>query len=475
MLAEAGLQSVMNTFDYYCDTDFPPCQSGKRTKRETGIITIGFACNVTNSCSSERDDFTQMGENPIPIPHIFRNGSRVPATSPDQKRMGMHFGTSVTMLRSTEGISSSLNQPRSIRDDEDDARHSKCPTLSPTKITPKFSEESVYARQVFDPEWSLPMRCAFDERDRSDLVASLEERGEISPQHQDAIKAIQEFFAKEEALYLSTLARNSRSFLALVNEPNGAAYEPISCKDEKELRDLLTEIRIHPDASPFIVPFGPRSFFDNADVDLAVDQIDDIYPHDSPYWSSAQIFTWQHSLPSRIPMVQVSGFLDSLPSYYSGTDILQNDAKLREYWPRHRKFWLEDSESSPTESPIEKRQISDQSGCSTGTINDVYPDQSLFTDSRVSWLNVELVIRAPSPPVPHASNSNSMVTLQTRPQVTTRLSNIQTRVMRKIKRLSWRPSRRHRGDNDSDITASQTPIQSNAAHMWPPRQCALLR
>jgi len=474
MLVEAELQSVMNTFDHYCDTDFPPCQSGKRTKRETGIITIGFACNATNSCSSGGDDFTQMAESPTPIPHIFRNGSRVLATSPDQKRMGMHFGTGMMMLRSIEGTSSSLNQLRSIRD-EDDARHSKCPTLSPTKIAPKFSEELIYARPVFDPEWSLPMRYAFDERDRSDLVASLEERGEISPQHQDAIEAIQEFFAKEEALYLSTLAQNSCSFLALVNEPNGAANGPIPCKDEKELRDLLTEIRMHPDASPFIVPFGPRSFFNDADVDLAVDQIDDICPHDGPYWSSAQIFTWQHSLPSRIPMAQVSGFLDSLPSYYSGTDILQNDAKLRECWPRHRKFWLEDSESSPTESPMGNREMSDQSGCSTGTINDVYPNQSLFTDSRVSWLNVELVIRAPSPPMPPASYSNSMVTLQTRPRVTTGLSNIQTRVMRKIKRLSWCPSRRHRGDNDSDITASQTPIQSNATHMWPPRRRALLR
>ena len=452
MLAEAELQSVMNTFDHYCNTDFLPCQSGKRTKRETGIITIGFACNATNLCSSGGDDFTQMAESPIQIPYVFRNGSRALAASPGQKRMGMHFGTGVTMLRSAEGISSSLSQPPSIRDGEDDARHSKCPTLRPTEITPKFSEEPSYARLVFDPEWSLPMRCAFEERDRSDLVASLEERGEISPQHQDAIEAIQEFFAKEEALYLSTLARDSCGFLALVNEPNGATHE-------KELRDLLTEIRIHPGASPFIVPFGPRSFFDDADVDLAVDQIDDICPHDSPYWSSGQILTWQHSLPSRIPMVQVSGFLDSLPSYYSGTDILQNDAKLREYWPLHRKFWLEDSESSPIESSMENRQLSDQSGCSTGTINDVYPDQSLFTDSRVSWLNVELVIRAPSPPMPHASNSNSMVTLQTQPQVSAGLSNIRTRVIRKIKRLSWCPSRRHRGDNDSHITASQTPIQ----------------
>ena len=454
MLAEAGLHSVMNTFDHYCDTDFPPCQSGKRTKRETGIITIGLACNATNSCSSGGDDFTQIAESPTPIPYIFRNGSRVLAVSPDQKRMGMHFDTGATML-SAEGTSSSLNQPQSIRDD---ARHSKCPTLCSTKITPKFSEEPIYARLVFDPKWSLPMRCAFEERDRSDLVASLEERGEISPQHQDAIEAIQGFFAKEEALYLSTLARNSCGFLALVNEPNGAAHEPISCKDEKELRDLLTEIRIHPDTSPFIVPFGPRSFFDDADADLASDQIDDICPHDSPYWSSGQIFTWQHSLPSRIPMVQVSGFLDSLPSYYSGTDILQNDAKLREGWPLHRKFRPEDSESSPTESSMGNRQISDQSGCSTGTINDVYPDQSLFTDSRVSWLNVELVIRAPSPPISHASNLNSMVTLQTQPQVSTGLSNIQTRVMRKIKRLLWRPSCRHRGDNDSGITASQTPF-----------------
>ena len=457
MLVEAGLQSVTNTFDH-CDTDFPPCQSRKRTKRETGIITIGFACDATNSCPPGGANFTQKAESPIPIPYIFRNGSWVLATSPDQRRMGMHFGTGVTMLRSTEGTSSSLNQPPSIRDDEDDARHSKCPTLRSTKITPKFSEEPIYARLVFDPEWSLPMRCAFEERDRSDLVASLEERGEISRQHQDAIEAIQEFFAKEEALYLSTLARNSCGFLALVNEPNGAAHELISCKDEKELRDLLTEIRIHPDASPFIVPFGPRSFFDDADADLASDQIDDICPHDSPYWSSGQILTWQHSLPSRIPMVQVSGFLDSLPSYYSGTDILQNDAKLRECWPLHRKFRPEDSESSPTESSIENKQTLDQSGCSTGTINDVYPDQSLFTDSRVSWLNVELVIRAPSPPMPHTSNSNSMITLQTQPQVSTGLSNIQTRVMRKIKRLSWRPSRRHRGDSDSHITASQTPF-----------------
>ena len=471
MLAEAELQSVMNTFDHYCDTDLPPCQSRKRVKRETGIITIGFACNATNSCSSVGDDFTQMAESPIPIPHIFRNGSRVLATSPDQKRMGMHFGTGVTML-STAGTLSSLTQPQSIRDDEDDARHSKCPTLRPTKITPELSEESIYARLIFDPEWSLPMRCAFDERDRSDLVASLEERGEISPQHQDATEAIQHFFAKEEALYLSTLARNSWGFLALVNEPNSGAHEPISCKDEKELRDLLTEIRIHPDASPFIVPFGPRSFFDDADLDLAADQIDDICPYSGPYWSSEQIFTWQHSLPPRTPMVQVSGFLDSLPSYYSGTDILQNDAKLRECWPLHRKFWLEDSETSPAESSMENTQISDQSGCSTGTINDVYPDQSLFTDSRVSWLNVELVIRAPSPPMPHASNSNSMVTLQTQPQVSTSLSDIQTRVMRKIKRLSWRPSQRHRGDN---ITASKTHIQSNAAHMWPPHRYALLR
>ena len=458
MLVEARLQSVMNTFDHYCDTDFPPCQSRKRAKRETGIITIGLACNATNSCSSGGEDFTQIAERPTPIPYIFRNGSRVLAVSPDQKRMGMHFDTGVAMLRSAEGTLSSLNQPQSIRDDEDDARHSKCPTLRSTKITPKFSEEPIYARLVFDPEWSLPMRCAFEERDRSDLVASLEERGEISPQHQDAIEAIQEFFAKEEALYLSTLARNSCSFLTLVNEPSSAAHELISCKDERELRDLLTEIRIHPDASPFIVPFGPRSFFDDADVDLATDQIDNICQYDSPYWSSGQIHTWQHSLPSRIPMVQVSGFLDSLPSYYSGTDILQNDAKLRECWPLYRKFRPEDSESSPTESSMANRQVSDQSGCSTGTINDVYPDQSLFTDSRVSWLNVKLVVKAPSPLMPHASNSNSMFTLQTQPQVSTSLSNIQTWVMRKIKSLSWRPSRRHRGDNDSDITASRTPF-----------------
>ena len=99
MLAEAGLHSVMNTFDHYCDTDFPPCQPGKRIKRETGTITIGLACNATNSCSSGGEDFTQIAERPTPIPYIFRNGSRVLAVSPDQKRMGMHFDTGVAIDR----------------------------------------------------------------------------------------------------------------------------------------------------------------------------------------------------------------------------------------------------------------------------------------------------------------------------------------------------------------------------------------
>ncbi|OCL07872.1 hypothetical protein AOQ84DRAFT_222484 [Glonium stellatum] len=447
----------MGILGHYCDMDFEPPQSERLTNKEMGIIIIGFAGPFADSYPSLRPDFTQIPESPIPVPYVSHNGPQVLANSRDEQRTGVHFATDVAVSRSTGDTSSSLDQKLNTQDDEGILSHrqqkqkgqtanltlsvgakfensnrfkttdsykgvdsqSRHSTSRPPKTTSKLPEQPVYAQLIFDPEWSLPMRCAFEDRDRSDVIAYLEERGEISHLQQDVTEAIQRFFAEQEVPYRSSLSQKPHVSSVSVNETNSVIPEPKTCEDEKELCELLTDIRLHPHTSPFIIPFGPRGYFDDEDTKLIADQIDEIFSHDDRYRSFRQALAWLSLFPSRIPMVQVSGFLDSLPSYYSGTDILQNDAKLRKRWPLYTTFWLEELESSMVNSSPEKGRIVPEPCHSAGTIDDVYPDQSLFTDSRASWLNLRLGISAPSPPMPHASDPNTSTTLETQHQLDT--------------------------------------------------------